>query len=128
MGILWEYYGDIMGTTWGDGNSNLIFPPSGSRDSTMALWSISSLEDSSNGYLAEEVPTMEPIFKFSNISTETTEALALAGERVRSLAYNSCNYELASLQTSPCGASVYLWDAYVFQQVCIGKLMYIVSG
>lgn len=88
----------------------------GSRDSTMALWSTTSLEDSSNSYLAEEVPTMAPIFKFSNVSAETTEALALAGERVRSLAYNNWNYELASLQTNPCGASVYFWDAYVFQQ------------
>ena len=85
----------------------------------MALWSTTSLEDSSNSYLAEEVPTMAPIFKFSNVSAETTEALALAGERVRSLAYNNWNYELASLQTNPCGASVYFWDAYVFQQVPI---------
>ena len=89
----------------------------------MALWSISSLENSNGSYLAEEVPSMEPIFTFSNIPTETTETLSLAGERVRSLAYNNHYYELASLQTSPCGAAVHFWDAYIFQQVCIELLI-----
>ena len=62
----------------------------GSRDSNMALWSISSCSNHSdtedkNG-LAECVPVTEPVFTFSNLSLES-HALTTSEERVRSLAY-----------------------------------------
>ena len=69
----------------------------------MALWSVngSSKSDSitcknTTGddnviNLAECVPIMEPIFHFSNLCLEP-HTLTSAGERVRSLAYNSHSY------------------------------------
>ena len=55
----------------------------------MALWSIS--EDSFNRQciIAEDVPVMKPIFRFPNILRDQNH---IAGERVRSLAYNSHGY------------------------------------
>ena len=54
----------------------------------MALWSIS--EDWYNTRcIAENVPVMEPIFRFSNILADQNHT---AGERVRSLAYNRDGY------------------------------------
>ena len=58
----------------------------------MSLWSITSIEQSEEKYVAEEVPSLEPIFKFSNITTNTDEECRLAGEKVRSLAYNRHQY------------------------------------
>ena len=66
--------------------------------------------------LAECVPVMRPIFHFSNISTDSC-SLTSAGERVRGLAYNDHNYELASLQANQCAASLHFWDVFLFQQV-----------
>ncbi len=62
----------------------------------MALWSVTSSsvcesDTEVSVTLAECVPFMEPIFHFSNLSTEP-HTLASASERVRSLAYNSNNY------------------------------------
>ena len=73
------------------GDWTLLPHSAGSRDSTMALWSISPLEES-KGHLAEEVPIMEPIFKLTNISTDSMKDYTLAGERVRSLTYNKYQY------------------------------------
>lgn len=77
---------------------NELLNNAGSRDSNMALWSIPSGCDTSKGQdtedktnLAECVPVIEPIFTFSNLSSEP-HTLATNGERVRSLAYccHSC--------------------------------------
>lgn len=42
--------------------------------------------------MAENVPSMEAIFRFSNLIADRSEDLQLAGERVRSLAYNKNTY------------------------------------
>lgn len=57
----------------------------------MALWSIAGMEDSRERCLAEDVPSLEPIFRFANLN-DNMESCTLAGERVRSLAYNKKNY------------------------------------
>lgn len=101
----------------------------------MALWSVippSHSEDDQNSKLSDDgesvdvdetmvglaecVPVMNPIFHFSNMSIEPC-SLASAGERVRGLAYNDHNYELASLQANQCAASLHFWDVFLFQQV-----------
>lgn len=79
----------------------------GSRDSNMALWSITStslpdtlsskLEEESETMkwasepmnLAECVPVIQPIFTFSNLFFEPHILATNESERVRSLAYNS---------------------------------------
>ena len=58
----------------------------------MALWSLSPMEDPRESHIAEDVPRMEAIFKFANVSADTMEEYQLAGERVRSLAYNKHKY------------------------------------
>ena len=85
----------------------------GSRDSQMALWSISTLEALSDdsfktrdeeegegegegegiqkGPMAEDVKKLEPIIKFSN-STGGNATVTAHCERVRSLAYNKDKY------------------------------------
>ena len=67
--------------------------PRGARDSMMALWSVSTLEEhrgsNGEGLLAEEVKSLEPIVKFSNLGD--TESTAQC-ERVRSIAYSKDTY------------------------------------
>lgn len=64
----------------------------GSRDSNMALWSINGRPNSNDGTeLAESVPVLEPVFTFSNLSSET-HTLTTNDERVRSLAYSHHSY------------------------------------
>ncbi len=59
----------------------------------MALWSTTPFERLPEGEtMAEDVPSMESIFRFSNLISDRAEDLQLAGERVRSLAYNKHNY------------------------------------
>lgn len=55
----------------------------GSRDSTMALWSINQLHTHKQ-ILADYTPILDPIFYFSNHPTPPADC----GERVRSLAYH----------------------------------------
>lgn len=76
----------------------------------MALWSITTPTTLNNVKcsgknelisLAECVPVMEPIFKFSNLLLEPHVLATHDGERVRSLAYNPNKYvssELSSRQ------------------------------
>ena len=93
--------------------SSLSLSLPGSRDSQMALWSISTLEALSDdsfktrdeeegegegegegiqkGPMAEDVKKLEPIIKFSN-STGGSATVAAHCERVRSLAYNKDKY------------------------------------
>ncbi len=56
----------------------------------MALWSVNGNSTNENGSelagLAECVPVIEPIFTFSNVSSEA-HTLTTNEERVRSLAY-----------------------------------------
>ena len=75
-----------------------------------------SVDGCSVSELAECVPMMKPVYHFSNISRETC-SLTSAGERVRGLAYNGEQFELASLQANQCAASLHLWDVFLFQQV-----------
>lgn len=58
----------------------------GSRDSTMALWSVNEQESCQT--LAEHTPIMDPVFYFSNQPTPSADC----GERVRSLAYHRDNF------------------------------------
>ena len=57
----------------------------------MALWSVSAHSSMQDGQLAEDVPVIEPIFTFSNLSSEA-HTLTTNEERVRSLAYCHHNY------------------------------------
>lgn len=58
----------------------------------MALWSITPFEQSDGVHVAEEVPSLDPIFKFSNLAVDKDEEYRQAGEKVRSLAYNRHQY------------------------------------
>jgi hypothetical protein len=60
----------------------------------MALWSVSdysNLNDEEVIGLAECVPVIEPVFTFSNLSSDV-HSLTTTEERVRSLAYCHHNY------------------------------------
>lgn len=57
----------------------------------MALWSINGHPNSNDRTLAESVPVLEPVFTFSNLSSET-HTLTTNDERVRSLAYSHHSY------------------------------------
>lgn len=95
----------------------MILCVAGSRDSNMALWSISSTSLSSASSkveegnvmlckdeeeqnepmnLAENVPVIQPIFTFSNLLLEPHVLATNESERVRSLSYNS-NSHVSSL-------------------------------
>jgi WD repeat-containing protein 40A len=92
----------------------------GARDSQMALWSVVSLDQSEdsdgeeNSPLAENVSKLEPIIKFSNLTSDVN--VTSHCERVRNLAYSRDSYTLASLQTNACGGIVHFWDLFTFLQ------------
>ncbi len=101
----------------------------GSRDSSMALWSVPThcsdedcpKKENHPGHnqlpvLAERVPLMKPIFHFSNSSTEPY-VLSSEIDHVRGLAYNEHKYEMASLQANSDKAAVHFWDVFLFEQV-----------
>jgi WD repeat-containing protein 40A len=107
----------------------------GSRDSTMGVWkipdiatllvedrlSLSSLSTVwSMGYpLAEYVPKMDSLFRFSNYMVQP-----IHGTKVRSLACNKDTGILASLQASPFKASTHFWDSETFTELCSVDMPY----
>lgn len=99
---------------------------SGSRDSTMAAWDVSSCRLESKPYqLAEEAQSIEPVLRFRNVQAQNH---GTEGEKVRSLAFDPHGCMLGSLQTNPFSATVYFWDIYTFQQVGRTEMPYCVEN
>eukprot|EP00731_Ephydatia_muelleri_P016767 Em0009g1191a len=105
--------------------SNNIFV-SGSRDSTMAAWDVSSCRhESKPSSLAEEAQAIEPAHRFCNVQAQHH---GTEGEKVRSLAFDPHGCMLGSLQTNPFSATVHFWDTYTFQQVGQTEMPYCVEN